>query len=116
MSNKRTNEEWMDIFRQRMESGLSIKKWCNKNDISYDTFKYWEKKLFKSADADRKKEVTFAEIPLLAISALDHPHIPAATQNPYPYRILIGKVTVDVAPQADPTGLAELIQTLQKIC
>jgi len=34
-----------DILKQR-ESGLSVEKWCRKNNIAAHTFYYWQKKLF----------------------------------------------------------------------
>lgn len=31
------------IFSQRLQSGLSVRKWCERNNFKYDTYKYWEK-------------------------------------------------------------------------
>ena len=45
MSTKFTDDEWLLIFQQRTQSGLSVRKWCDSNQISYDKYKYWEKKL-----------------------------------------------------------------------
>ncbi|MCI9570723.1 MAG: IS66 family insertion sequence element accessory protein TnpB, partial [Lachnospiraceae bacterium] len=39
MSTKFTNDEWLLIFQQRTQSGLSVRKWCDSNQISYDKYK-----------------------------------------------------------------------------
>nr|WP_300901599.1 hypothetical protein [uncultured Acetatifactor sp.] len=40
MSTKFTDDEWLLIFQQRTQSGLSVRKWCDSNQISYDKYKY----------------------------------------------------------------------------
>ena len=39
MSTKFTDDEWLLIFQQRTQSGLSVRKWCDSNQISYDKYK-----------------------------------------------------------------------------
>ncbi len=53
MSTKFTDDEWLLIFQQRTQSGLSVRKWCDSNQISYDKYKYWEKKLLRRTDPER---------------------------------------------------------------
>ena len=53
MSTKFTDDEWLLIFQQRTQSGLSVRKWCDSNQISYDKYKYWEKKLLRRSDPER---------------------------------------------------------------
>ena len=36
MNTKFTNDEWLLIYQQRNQSGLSARKWCDSNQISYD--------------------------------------------------------------------------------
>ena len=33
MSTKFTDDEWLLIFQQRTQSGLSVRKWCDSNQI-----------------------------------------------------------------------------------
>ena len=62
-----SHEEWRMIFSQRLQSGLSVRKWCEKNNFKYDTYKYWEKKI-RRMDTEPESfpvaEQPFIELPL----------------------------------------------------
>jgi len=34
-------EKWREIIRRYNESGLSVKKWCNENNIAINQYYYW---------------------------------------------------------------------------
>ena len=81
MNTKFTNDEWLLIFQQRNQSGLSVRKWCDSNQISYDKYKYWEKKLLRKTDSEsRVSPMDFVELP----QTLFPPLSPAQEQS-YPF-------------------------------
>lgn len=52
-------QEWEQLILQQKESGLSVRCWCQKNEITIDSFNYWRGKLFpKSLDRSSFKELT----------------------------------------------------------
>ena len=64
MSAKFTNDEWLLIFQQRTQSALSVRKWCDSNQISYGKYKYCEKKLLRGMDPERMiSPMDFVELP-----------------------------------------------------
>ena len=34
--------KWTALFHEQKESGLSVKEWCSRNDISHHAFYYWK--------------------------------------------------------------------------
>lgn len=38
--------EWKNLIAQQRQSGLSVKKWCQQNQIRPTTFLYWKEKLY----------------------------------------------------------------------
>lgn len=38
--------EWKNLIEQQRQSGLSIDRWCQQNQIQPHTFHYWKDKLF----------------------------------------------------------------------
>ena len=58
-TNKVTSEyraaQWLQIIRDRQESGMNIKNYCLSNGISRDSYFYWQSKLRKSACNDLSK-------------------------------------------------------------
>ena len=45
--------EWEEKFRKQRESGLSIKGWCQENQITTQAFYYWRASLFPQPDLTR---------------------------------------------------------------
>ena len=48
MNQQSKRDHWANISEQQKESNLSIKQFCIDNEISYQTFYYWSKKLSES--------------------------------------------------------------------
>ena len=34
--------KWAAIFKEQAESGLTIKEWCTRNNVSFHKFNYWK--------------------------------------------------------------------------
>lgn len=45
MRQQTRREHWTNVLEQQQQSGLSIKQFCLGQNISYQTFYYWSKKL-----------------------------------------------------------------------
>lgn len=56
--------QWMDIIRDRQNSGLNIKEFCKVRDISRHSYYYWQRKLREAACTELIKQGnTAATIP-----------------------------------------------------
>jgi hypothetical protein len=66
---KYTREEMYMAIELWKESGLSQKKYCSQNNLSFSTFKYWQKKYQKDLGNDKAKVSSHSFIPV---------HIPKA--------------------------------------
>ncbi len=42
-------EQWMHLIEERQNSGLTIKEWCSRNDISEHAYYYWLRRVRESA-------------------------------------------------------------------
>lgn len=45
--------EWKEKILQQRQSGLSIQRWCDENQIQAHVFYYWRDKLFPQASLSR---------------------------------------------------------------
>lgn len=54
-------EEWVEKFRQQKESGLSVRSWCAKNQLTGQAFYYWRIKLFPKAAPSRSCFIELSE-------------------------------------------------------
>jgi putative transposase len=41
--------QWAGIIRERIESGKSIRKWCEEHGVQEKTYYYWQRKLREAA-------------------------------------------------------------------
>ena len=48
--NRRTAGQWKEFISKAAASELTIKDWCQKHQIVYDTFQYWGKRLMKNGE------------------------------------------------------------------
>lgn len=112
MNTKFTNDEWLLIFRQRTQSGLSVRKWCDSNQISYDKYKYWEKKLLRRTDPENMvSPMDFVELP----QTLLPPHS-LAQEQPYPFELSFHGLNLKIASHAELSQLAGILKILQASC
>lgn len=55
--------DWAEKIRKQQESGLSIEKWCQQNQIPTHQFHYWKARLLPQSKVTRAnfKEITARE-------------------------------------------------------
>ena len=56
-------EHWASIIMARRSSGMSVRSWCQENNISEKTYYYWQKRLFnRLSEQQQPSQPTFAEL------------------------------------------------------
>lgn len=67
---------WANHFKDQAESGLTVKNWCDKNNISIHSYNYWKHAL--------KEEYIDSVLPdIVSLSSLTSP-LPASNDIPVP--------------------------------
>ena len=112
MSTKFTDDEWLLIFQQRTQSGLSVRKWCDSNQISYDKYKYWEKKLLRRSNPERAvSPMDFVELPQALL-----PPLSFEQEQAYPFELSFHGLHLKIASHAQLSQLAGILKILQASC
>ncbi len=112
MSTKFTDDEWLLIFQQRTQSGLSVRKWCDSKQISYDKYKYWEKKLLRRTDPERTVyPMDFVELPQALL-----PPFSLEQEQSYPFELSFHGLHLKIAIHAQHSHLAGILKILQSSC
>lgn len=61
---KYRSSQWMEIIRDRQNSGLNIKEYCEQTGISRHAYYYWQRKLREAACSELiKQEEPTAAVP-----------------------------------------------------
>lgn len=61
MEHQSKREHWSAILEQQRQSNLGIKQFCTEQNISYQTFHYWSKKLSQPEPETRVQPIVVSE-------------------------------------------------------
>ncbi len=61
MSQQNKQQHWINILEQQQQSGVSIKQFCAEQNINYQTFYYWSKKLSKPEPKTQVQPIVVTE-------------------------------------------------------
>lgn len=95
-------KSWKNIIEDRLESGLTIKEYCQEHDISRDAYMYWLRQL-RAAEL-MNKENMFTE---LVVSDIPEPVAVIPVQSPI--TINVGKASITVQ---DKESLRTVVEVL----
>ena len=129
--------EWAERFRERSQSGQTVRSWCSDNGVSNRTYYYWLRRVREYAAQVMSAaggENVSALAPVTAFKELAAPQAPAAAKLSVPdgwavcalmeqpklqaktLPIEIGKCRVLADEDVDPELLAKFCKALVSIC
>ena len=107
------------IMRDRTQSGLSIKAFCNQIGICGNTYFYWQRKLREAACEQLSKlepaQKSLTQVGFAEIKVAQPPAVPEAI-SPSRICIEIGEMRITVDESYPPDKLAVLIRELTRPC
>ena len=101
---------WDQRIRERVQNGMTIGEWCEKNGVSKHRYKYWNQRVRKSQK--KGEETIFADITSI-ISSVD-----TVSQNPVvisDFQIFFKSFHVSVPCNFSPNSLAGLMKVLRDL-
>lgn len=108
-------QHWMNIIRERQDSGLTIARWCKENHVTPSNYYYWLK---------RVKQAACDSLPIKSSIACQLVPIPSAAQtvpiaseeNPvYAVRISSGDITLEFTNDVSSTLLETTLKVLSYV-
>ena len=120
------HSHWAAIIRQRAESGLTVKAFCQTIGIHGNTYFYWQKKLREAAYTEyQNKTIPEQQKFMMKPATETHPPVPAgwavckSTQPEPPdesITIEIGKSRIKVTAGTEPELLTKACSVLLALC
>jgi len=105
--------QWQKLIREQSESGLSIREWCRRNDISHGKYYYWqrvirEEALIKAGTLAVTGQTQFVEVSQNITDTKD--------DNKYTCAILRSNgIEIEILNGADPNTLALVLNLIGKV-
>lgn len=103
LSAKQRLAEWSERISSCRNSGISVKQWCQENEISEKTYYYWQRRVFQALTA--QQEPHFARVPVERRNGCQDV---AAT-------VCIGNAQADIYSGADAATVEAICRAL-KLC
>lgn len=113
--------QWAEIMRERKESGLNVRTWCEGKGISEKTYYYWQGKLRKAAcegfvEARAASETSLAPLQFAEVKLKEAPMCPALPKAPSQLHVEIGGAQITISDEYPPDKLAALLRELMRSC
>ncbi|GAB6154746.1 hypothetical protein JCM17380_34960 [Desulfosporosinus burensis] len=101
---------WEQRIRERVQNGMTIGEWCEKNGVSKHRYKYWNQRVRKRQKPG--EETTFADITPIISSVDTVSQNPAVTSD---FQIFFKSFHVSVPCNFSPNSLAGLMKVLREL-
>jgi transposase-like protein len=99
---------WEQRIKKRLQSGMTILEWCQKNEISKHQYNYWIHLVREKQKTD--EGTAFADIaPLLAGTC----NAKQKSESPSEFKLLIKDIQVTVPNDFNPSSLSGILRVLQ---
>lgn len=112
--------QWIGLFKEQADSGLTIRQWCEKNNYSFHTYNYWKHILKEEYAATALPDI----VPVFpSVPALPTPVPSGMTQtisrnsrdscHSNTIRIMIGDTEISLSPSASDEMICRIIQAVR---
>ena len=100
-------ERWAVLIKERMESGMTVREWCNDRNIKESRYYYWLRIL-------RRKAVENTGQPLRVSPFVELPADICQEQLPAPAAAVIrkGNITIEVTESASAGFIQKVMEAL----
>lgn len=103
--------QWLPIVKECRNSGLSVKHWCEQNNVNEKRFYYWQRKLREAATESLPtptKQPTFVQV----ASATDFSNVQQPASFVPSMVLKVGNVSLELADTIQPELLANVLKVL----
>ena len=103
-----TAERWAMLIKERMESGMTVRKWCIERNIKESQYYYWLNILRRDAVGGREQEQSvspFVELPAVCQEQIFQPDAAAAV-------IRRGSIVIEVTESASAGFIAKVMEAV----
>ena len=99
-------ERWADLIKERMDSGMTVKEWCQERNIKESQYYYWLRNL-RQDEADAAKQnsqaMPFVELPVICQKQELQPGMSAAI-------IRKGDISIEITESASAGFIAKIME------
>lgn len=106
---------WAGIMRERQESGMSIKAYCQTAGFHENVYYYWQRKLREAACEELTAKSVEAETKLVPMGWSRLETVPESSADGKEVTIEINGCRVSVGSETDPALLAKICRMLKTL-
>ena len=101
---------WEQRIKERIQSGMKVKEWCVKNNVTKHQYYYWHHRIHEGQNVG--KEITFADITPTLLNNERITNMPVQSSD---FQVLFKDIQITVPGDFKPEALAGLMKVLQAL-
>ncbi len=106
--------QWFPIVKTCRESGMTVRAWCEQNDVNEKQFYYWQRCLREAACqslSDTNQNSKFVQVPCLTSNKSN------STKSTFePSMVIrIGDISVELSDDVSPDFLAKVLHVISDV-
>lgn len=101
---------WEQRINERIKSGITIKEWCERNEVSIHKYLYWNHRIRENKKTD--KEVVFTDITPMFSNAENSI---SSSAKPDDFQVFFKDMQITVPSNFNQASLAGLMKVLQEL-
>lgn len=107
--------QWVPIIKECRASGMSIRSWCEQNDLSEKQFYYWQRKIKVISGEPlpvRTQNSKFIQVPVSTTASVQG----QSSSTFIPSMVIhVGKIVVELTDYTAPELLASVLKVLSDV-
>ena len=109
-------QEWTVRFADQKASGLTVRQWCEQNNLSFHTYNYWKHLLKEEVVSQALPDIVPLSVP--AVSDSDHsleitkPEIRSIRSNSSNVKMQVNGISIEIDASVSEEFLSKLIKAV----
>ncbi len=112
---RRSKDEWLEMISEQRASGLSIREWCESNEVNHNTMKDWARRLRKEGSLAKGKPNP-ARRPSGSVPWVEAVPVSRPPSGGTEYLVGVGGFAVTVPANFEKESLLRLCRALSELC
>ena len=109
-------QEWTVRFADQKASGLTVRQWCEQNNLSFHTYNYWKHLLKKEVVDQALPDIVPVSVPALSESVhsleITKPEIRSIRSNSSNVKMQVNGISIEIDASVSEEFLSKLIKAV----
>ncbi|MDD2495681.1 MAG: IS66 family insertion sequence element accessory protein TnpB [Tissierellia bacterium] len=112
ISHEMNLQKWTQIVEECRNSGKTVVKWCDENDINIKTYYYWQRKVLKAVC----NELSIANNNVETSPAFAEVILPGMRKSEVAITLNLNNISLQIHNGANESVISQTLKVLRNLC